>query len=112
MNRDEMFKLINKERLDNIKKISKDTGLHIINNHVNTYVNTKNLDDNLNKNIEIAVKTLKFFNDNDELQHKGDVLYLSILHLIDSFCLLEEKRLILEAKNMKGIIQKLMGGIW
>ena len=110
MTRDEMFNLINKDRKENFKDISKSIGNNVIERFVNDNLNTKNLDKNFEKNIKCAIGILSHINEAKNIQDQGDILYLSIIHLLDSFCMLEEKRIINERDNFSKLFKNLMGG--
>ena len=114
MTREEIFNLINKDRKEMFRDLSKAIGnnVNVIKRFVNDNLDTENenLDKNFEKNIKCACEILKHVNDGETIQDQGDVLYLAIVHLIDSFCMLEEKRLRQQKYNLDQLINDLMGG--
>lgn len=110
MTREEIFNFINKDRNERFKDLSKAIGSNVIERFVNNSLNTKNLDENFAKNIKCACEVLMHVNDSTKLQDQGDVLYLAIIHLIDSFCLLEEKRMLMDSSALYKVINNLMRG--
>lgn len=110
MTREEIFNLINKDRKEMFKYLSKAIGNNVIERFVNDNLDTENLDENFEKNIKCACEILMHVNDGKTIQDQGDVLYLAIVHLIDSFCMLEEKRLKQQKYNFEQLINDLMGG--
>lgn len=110
MTLNEIIKMVNDDRQTEIEEHHKKI-FNPVSNNYNKNLDTKDLTNHLRKNIEVVLKILQHANDVDLIKNKNqdDVIYLSILHLVDCLSLIEEHQIRCDIEVMQDLFKKYDG---
>lgn len=100
---------VNMDRMDNIKKLHPKIVRNATNN-LNDKLDTKDITNHINKDIKVVINLLNSYHNEGMYKSHYDLLYLSLLHLVDAMSLVEELKVKKDIDDVQDLLNFMMRG--